>query len=130
MTRIRANCPSCGEVDLRPEDVRLDIIKDSAGEVGEGSTYRFPCPECSEVVSKPADERIARMLATGGVPIAITRSQFDDIDELVSLLDVEDLALHPELPEPGPTFVRDDLLTFHELLERDDWFDELRCLTR
>lgn len=129
MTRIRANCPVCGEVDLKPEDVRLEIVRDDAGDVGEGSTYRFPCPTCSEVVSKPADERIARMLASGGVTIAITRSRFD-VDELVSLLDDEDLVFHPELPEPGPAFVPDDLLTFHELLQRDDWFDQLRTLVR
>ena len=129
MTRIRATCPLCGEVELKPEDVRLEIVRDAAGEVGEGSSYRFPCPTCSEMVRKPADERIARMLATGGVAIAITQSDFD-VDELVGLLDEEDLRLHPELPQPGPAFVRDDLLAFHELLERDDWFEHLRTLVR
>lgn len=127
MTRIRATCPLCGEVDLKPEDVRLEIVRDADGDVGEGSVYRFPCPTCTEVVSKPADERIARMLATGGVSIAITQTQFD-IDELVSLLDVDELCLHPELPGPGPALVREDLLDFHELLDRDDWFDQLRTL--
>lgn len=127
MTRIRATCPACGEVDVQPEDVRLEIVRDEAGDVGEGSLYRFSCPTCDETVSKPADERVARMLATGGVAIAIVQSRFE-IDELVSLLDVDALALHPELPQPGPTFERDDLLTFHELLERDDWFDALRQL--
>lgn len=127
MTRIRATCPLCGEVDLKPEDVRLEIVRDTAGEVGEGSTYRFPCPTCREVVSKPADERIARMLATGGVAIAITRTSFE-VDELVSLLDVEALAMHPEHPRPGSRFVPDDLLAFHELLDTQDWFDRLRTL--
>lgn len=129
MTRIRATCPMCGEVDLKPEDVRLAIVRDAAGEVGDGSTYRFPCPSCRELVSKPADERIARMLATGGVAIEITEGELD-VDELVGLLDDEDLAFHPELPSPGPAFVRDDLLTFHELLAGDDWFDRLRTLVR
>lgn len=127
MTRIRATCPACGEVDVQPEDVRLEIVRDEAGDVGEGSVYRFPCPTCDELVSKPADERVARMLATGGVAIAIVQSRFE-IDELVSLLDVGALALHPELPQPGQPFDRDDLLTFHELLQRDDWFDALRLL--
>lgn len=127
MTRIRATCPACGEVDVQPEDVRLEIVRDEAGDVGEGSIYRFSCPTCDALVSKPADERVARMLATGGVAIAIVQTQFD-IDELVSLLDVDALALHPELPQPGPAFERDDLLAFHELLERDGWFDTLRQL--
>lgn len=127
MTRIRATCPLCGEVDLKPEEIQLEIVRDTEGEVGDGSTYRFPCPTCREVVTKPADERVARLLATGGVAIAITRTALD-VDELASLLDEEDLVLHPELPDPGPRFVPDDLLAFHELLETDDWFERLRAM--
>lgn len=127
MTRIRASCPSCGEVDVQPDDVRLEIVRDESGDVGDGSVYRFSCPTCDELVTKPADERIARMLATGGVAIAIVQTRFE-IDELVSLLDVDALALHPELPQPGPAFALDDLLSFHELLETDDWFDAVRLL--
>lgn len=127
MTRIRATCPLCGEVELKPEEIQLEIIRDTAGEVGDGSTYRFPCPTCSEVVTKPADERVARMLATGGVAIAITRVSID-LDELASLFEDDDLRLHPELPDPGPAFVPEDLLAFHELLETEDWFDQLRAL--
>ena len=54
MTRIRATCPICGEVDLRPHDIELEIHRDSLDGVAEGSCYRFECPTCDEVVTKPA----------------------------------------------------------------------------
>lgn len=129
MTRIRATCPLCGEVDLKPEEIQLEIVRDATGEVGDGSNYRFPCPTCREVVTKPADERVARLLATGGVEIAVTRTAVD-ADELSELLDDEVRTLHPELPDPGPPFQADDLLDFHQLLATDGWFEQLLSLVR
>lgn len=119
MTRIRAKCPQCGEVDLRPHDIQLEIVRTFVGEVADGSNYRFLCPDCQEIVTKPADERIARLLATGGVPITVSG------DELIDRLANE----HPESPPDGPAFTHDDLLDFHLLLEGDGWFTTLRALT-
>lgn len=116
MTRIRATCPTCGEVDLRPADVSLQIVRlqqDEEHEVREGSTYRFDCPTCEEQVTKPADARIARLLTTGGVDVAV--------------VDVETLDRrepHPEAPPAGPAFTLDDLIDFHFLLaDHDDVVD-------
>ncbi len=122
MTRIRATCPTCGEVDLHPRDVQLEILRDRAGVVGDGSSYRFDCPTCTAEVTKPADERVARLLATGGVAISITRTDVDlaDLSEFLG-----DLPQHPEAPPQGPALTHDDLLDFHALLDRDDWYAEL-----
>lgn len=116
MTRIRATCPSCGEVDLRPTDIELEIIRDSAREVTDGSCYRFCCPTCEELITKPADERIARLLTTGGVQVV---SSADDHREP-----------HPEFPADGPPLTLDDLISFHQLLESEDWFLGLESMTR
>lgn len=110
MTRIRANCPACGEVDLRPDDVVLRIVRAPDGLVADGSEYRFLCPSCTDEVAKPADERIAQLLATGGV----------HIDEAAPVL-----PSHPESPADGPPLTLDDLLDLHLDLERDDWFADL-----
>ena len=113
MTRIRASCPSCGEVDLRPDDVVLHVVRAPDGLVSDGSQYRFQCPSCEDVVAKPADERIAQLLATGGVAVAETDA---------------DLPPHPEFPPEGPCFTHDDLLDLHLALDQPDWFaDLLRC---
>ena len=119
MTRIRANCPSCGEVDLSPGQVLLRIVRDAAGEVGDGSCYRFACPDCDETVRKPADERIAQLLTTGGVPIEEL-----DHDAADAVLEA-DLPPHPEAPPSGPPLTHDDLLDLHLLLRTDGWFEQL-----
>ena len=114
VTRIRATCPICGEVDLRPHDIELEIVRDLLDGVAEGSCYRFECPTCDELVTKPADERIAKLLTTGGVAVR------------------EGAACepHPEAPPTGPRLTLDDLIALHELLESEDWFLGLEAMTR
>ena len=116
MTRIRASCPECGEVDLLPEDVVLHVVRAPDGLVATGSNYRFACPDCAGTVTKPADDRIAQLLTTGGVPI-----EEDALEPL--------LPPHPEAPPAGRALTRDDLLDLHLLLRSDGWFDELLAST-
>lgn len=118
MTRIRATCPTCGEVDLTPADIHLQVLRTEVEDIAAGSTYRFSCPDCDEHVTKPADERIARLLTTGGVEVSVT--------------EVADAAALPEHPE-APVLDRaplgyDDLIDFHQLLADPDWFDALADL--
>ena len=103
MTTIKANCPKCGEIDLTADDILLRI-----GSVKTSNTYGFSCPDCNEFVEKPADERIVRLLLSGGV--------------MPMLVYVPAEALEPK---EGPPINHDDLLAFHELLERDDWFEQI-----
>lgn len=120
MTRIRATCPSCGEIELRPADVVLRRVVDALGEVTDGSCYRFSCPDCAELVEKPADERIASLLTTGGVPT-------EDVEHAAT---VDTRPLHPEDPPAGPRLTCDDLLDLHLLLQDDPtWFDRLLATT-
>jgi predicted RNA-binding Zn-ribbon protein involved in translation (DUF1610 family) len=120
VTRIRASCPECGEVDLLPDEVVLTVVRAPDGEVGDGSTYRFSCPDCTGLVTKPADERIAQLLTTGGVAV----------EEAREAAPVDTRPAHPELPAPGRAFTHDDLLDLHLLLERDDWFHDLLTSSR
>lgn len=122
MTKIRATCPTCGEVDLTADDIELELVRAPGERVADGSCYRFCCPACEQIITKPADERIARLLASGGVRI------FADGHPVASLDDdpvVPELPPHPEGPAVGPTLTHDDLLDFHLELARADWFDRL-----
>ncbi|MEX1165011.1 MAG: hypothetical protein WEB03_15680 [Nitriliruptor sp.] len=119
MTRIRATCPSCGEVELRPGDVVLRRVTDEIGEVSSGSCYRFSCPDCTELVEKPADERIVSLLATGGVPV----------EDVGPDTDLDDRPRHPEAAVGGPPLSHDDLLDLHFALEDPRWFDRLLATT-
>lgn len=124
MTRIRATCPVCGEVELTSEDVQVRVLADDDGDVLEGSIYRFRCPTCETMVTKSADDRIVGLLESGGVPI--TRTQMDVLasDALIGA----QLPEHPEQPTAGAPFTLNDVIDFHELLEGEDWFVELSSL--
>lgn len=119
MTRIRATCPSCGEVELRPADVVLRRVLGASGEVVEGSSYRFNCPDCADEIEKPADERVASLLATGGVPVEDVAAS-----ELAA-----DRPEHPESPPDGPRLTYDDLIDLHQALADPTWFDRLASIT-
>lgn len=98
MTTIKAACPMCGEVSLKPSDIVLRVAEGASG------AYAFICPECRRSVTKPADDRIVRLLLSGGVkPVA-------------GGIPAEFLEVHE-----GPPLTYDDLLDLHEALERDDF---------
>lgn len=124
MTRIRASCPECGEVDLTPPDVTLRIVRAPDGLVGDGSSYRFCCPDCEQVVTKPADERIAQLLTSGGVPLEDLEASDDEAALFEALKPT-----HPERPPAGSPLDLDDLLDLHLLLATEDWFDQLVAFT-
>lgn len=71
-------------------------------------SYCFRCPTCELAVAKDASARIVDLLASSGVRKEVWR-------------------LPAELAEvrSGPAIDHDDLLDFHLLLGRGDWFD--RC---
>lgn len=104
MTTIKATCPHCGEVDLTADDILLRI-----GAVEVVNTYGFTCPKCYEFVEKPADDRVIRLLLSGGVMPMLVH------------VPAEAFEVHS-----GPRIDLDDLLEFHMLLQRDDWFDRLK----
>lgn len=103
MTTIKATCPECGEVSLTADDILLRI-----GSASSSNSYGFDCPTCGEFVEKNADERVVRLLLSGGVMPVLNH------------VPAEALELRA-----GPAINHDDLLSFHELLKRDDWFDQL-----
>jgi predicted RNA-binding Zn-ribbon protein involved in translation (DUF1610 family) len=114
MTRIRANCPDCGDVELTPDEILIQVAHDDAELVGDGSQYRFTCPDCAGTVTKPADDRIVQLLITGGVALEVAAP---------SSVPPPDLRPdHPEHPPAGAPLTMDDLLDLHLLLESDDWF--------
>ena len=62
MTTIKASCPSCGDVELTPPQVRLVVCS-----VKAWSYYAFTCGTCLEEIRKPAGRDVVALLVSGGV---------------------------------------------------------------
>jgi hypothetical protein len=95
MTIIRAACPTCGDVELTKDQVRLVVHA-----VRNRSYYAFDCTSCVSQVRKPAGEEVVRLLTLGGV-----------VAERVEV-PAEALETHD-----GATLTCDDLLDFVSWLD-------------
>jgi len=103
-TIVKATCPVCGDVDMKPSDLELRVCA-----TVEASTYHFTCPRCDQIVVKSAaDGRIVTLLQSVGVPTVRWE-------------------LPAELAEThaGPPLTIDDLIDLHLLLDRPDWAEQL-----
>ena len=68
VTTIRANCPSCGDVQLTADDLTVRGCADD-----ERGSYCFQCPECRAAVAKEASRRIVDLLVSSGVRMQVWR---------------------------------------------------------
>jgi hypothetical protein len=62
MTTIRTSCLLCGDVELVPTELNLELFSSS----GTGH-YRFSCPHCEEEQRRPATHRVVSILLATGV---------------------------------------------------------------
>lgn len=108
VTTIRANCPSCGDVQLTADDLTVRVCADD-----ERGSYCFRCPDCQGAVAKEASRRIVDLLVSSGVRMQVWR-------------------LPAELNESrvGAPLTPDDLLDFHLLLAGEEWFEQLATEVR
>ncbi len=95
MRQFRVQCQACGDVLVRARDVTLP-----------GGCYCFDCPKCGAFVRQPAGERETELLAMHGATV---------------LADAPD----PQPVAALPPLTLDDVITLHELLQNDDWFESL-----
>jgi hypothetical protein len=98
MTTIKASCPTCGDVELTPAQVRLVVCS-----VAAWSFYAFTCTTCSDEVRKHATEDVVRLLTTGGVPAEAWSVPAEVLEE-----------------RTGPAIGWDEVLDFTLALERTD----------
>lgn len=106
MAEIRAQCTSCGVVDLSAGEISLHLHPSG----GRGA-YRFICPRCRTEVDRPASQEIVALLRAVGVEMAHDASPI----AAPAPLSLEDRSPDPEA-EP---FTADDVQAFRYLLEND-----------
>lgn len=87
MTTIKTTCSHCGDVELAPDDLVLELDPNQS----EGS-YRFSCPECGDTQRRPANSRVVSVLLATGVAYEVMRLEpitEDEIEEFVVNLNRE-----------------------------------------
>ncbi len=66
MTTIKTTCAACGDVELGPKDLALELDV-----IGDSGTYRFTCPSCFTIQRRPANSRVVNVLLATGVEYEI-----------------------------------------------------------
>jgi hypothetical protein len=118
MTTIRTTCPRCGEVDMGPESILLQVTRG-----GREGTYRFTCPTCMDAVEKRADRKIVALLVSAGVDVA-GRATLTETEELFHDA-AQEVGEDPRGPLPtGPAFTIDDVIDFHFRLLDDRYIQD------
>ncbi len=60
---IRTNCPVCGDVSVRPKDIRMELV---GGGGDNGARYAFSCPVCARTAAGHAEPAATRTLRAAG----------------------------------------------------------------
>ena len=77
MTTIKTTCGRCGDVELGPEDLALELDPNE-----RAGTYVFTCPTCLDVQRRPANARVVSVLLATGVTYAVVRHDPITEDEI------------------------------------------------
>ena len=116
MTRIRAKCPSCGDVEFGIDAIVV-VIGTSNSDVDEeygGRAYRFSCPRCATSVRRAAVADVIELLITAGVRVE------------PSAIAGPEPVRQPPPRSRYPTLTDADVDAFRELLAGPDWFEQLK----
>ncbi|MGQ0848793.1 MAG: hypothetical protein ACT4OP_06695 [Actinomycetota bacterium] len=62
MTTIKTTCSWCGDIQLTPADLSLELSPNH-----DEGTYCFVCPSCSTMQRRPANARVVSVLLATGV---------------------------------------------------------------
>jgi len=87
MTSIKTTCHICGDVELTPENLMLEL--DPSEDSGQ---YRFLCPTCDTVQRRPANARVVSVLLSTGVEYMIVDHSpisEEEISEFAAALDAD-----------------------------------------
>jgi predicted RNA-binding Zn-ribbon protein involved in translation (DUF1610 family) len=87
MTTIKTTCSECGDVELTPGDLALELEPSE-----DAGNYRFTCPTCGRIERRPANSRVVSVLLATGVAYEVVRPEpitEGEIDKFVAALNSE-----------------------------------------
>jgi hypothetical protein len=120
MTKIRATCPTCGNVEFGVHSIVVLGTTTAAGGPsaayltsgprGGSATYRFECPSCDRPVLRHAEREIIELLLSVGVPVEAPRVALESVRSEAANL---------------PAFTLSDVDRLREAMASPDWFARL-----
>ena len=100
MTSIRTTCGACGDIELVPGDLWLELEANEA----EGQ-YAFNCPYCENTERKPASQRVVTILLASGVRYEV-----------------------PDEPDAEEDHISEaEIISFTDKLDQEDWSRHLEA---
>ncbi len=119
MATIRANCPTCGQVDMSADAISLEVAGD-----GEGGQYAFRCPDCGADITKPADRKVVALLIAAGASSHGAQAE-------PAAMEPPPLPAADRNPCPqAPAFTLDDLIDLHFQLQDHAWLADAASADR
>ncbi|NIA24629.1 MAG: hypothetical protein GWP04_03580 [Gammaproteobacteria bacterium] len=90
MTTIKTTCEQCGDIELRPDDLNLELDP-----TNDSGSYLFRCPACGDLQRRPANPRVVNVLLATGVTYDVVVPEpgpitAEEIDRFVHALDREE----------------------------------------
>jgi len=85
MTTIKTTCERCGDVELEPSDLALELDPTQ-----ESGVYLFTCPNCIAVQRRPANPRVVNVLLATGVSYEVVAPS--PIDDPITEAEIEAFA--------------------------------------
>lgn len=102
--RVQARCAWCGQVELGPDSLRIDMGS------GDAALFEFVCPLCSRLNLGAIDGTETPALLAAGAEWHRGPAPFELLEE-----------------RSGPPIGWDDLLDFHQALAEHDLSDWIRA---
>lgn len=103
MTRVKASCPDCSDVELDVEDIGLSLYQIGPVVDWPRCRYAFTCPKCGQRASKPCPQAVYAMLVQAGAIPSRVRVPAEAVED-----------------HHGAPLTWDDVLDFALALERAD----------
>jgi hypothetical protein len=115
MDMVQVQCPSCWtSVELPMSALTISALPID----GMPGRVAFACPACHGMRSLDVGDEVVRTLRSRGCGLArgiASRSRHPAGRRMAAA-------------QAAPPLTQADLVSFRELLERDDWFDQLRAI--
>lgn len=119
--KILTDCAECGRVvEIDPSAARLVVFRSSSTRPRRSARFDFECPSCGRRGAATVRSEVERRLARLGVPSEIVE---DPRERHPSVLGRR-MTRSGALPD-APPFTEGDVRTLRDLLDRNDWFEQL-----